>query len=113
MSAVLGVAAATGQTPVATLVLLARICAMSGNVRVGLAVVTFSPLEPYKRVLLSLTTACTPNGRNSGPLSLLLLIRPVPMAAPRSFCSHMKLSASSPDAVALPVRVNGVRTGMV
>ena len=34
-----------GQKPVAALVLLARICAMSGNVRLGLVVARFSPAE--------------------------------------------------------------------
>ena len=67
---------------------------------------------------MALTLAAVPNWRNSGPLVLRLLTSAVPAALPplmppRSFCSHMYVIVSPSGSVALPVRANGVRSGIV
>ena len=70
-----------GQVPVAALVLPARICAMSGNTRVGLALVMFSPGDGDFSVSSGVTCAATPNWRNSGPSFLTLFSSAVPVDA--------------------------------
>ena len=99
--------------PVAALVLLATIWPISGNTRSGFVVTAFRPGDGVRSVSVALTFAAVPNCRNSGPLVLVLLTSAVPVAAPRSFCSHMYVSVSPSESVALPVSANGVRSGIV
>src|SRR3954451_20678778 len=55
-----------------------------------------------------------PNSRNSGPFVLAFETSAVPTPTPGSFCYHMYVSVSPLSAsVALPLRVTGVRYGMV
>ena len=105
-----------GQEPVSAFVLLSRICWRSGNTRVGSLVRWFSPGESYSSVSESLICPEYGNIANSGPFVFVLFSSDVPAPfgeAPRSFCSHEYVSGSPSASVALPVRANGVRSGIV
>src|SRR5262245_7391297 len=102
-----------GHEPVSAFVLLARIFRSSGKTRVGLDVRWFSFGELYISVSCSLIGAETGNMANSGPFVFVLLSSDVPAAPPRSFCSHEYVKGSPSPSVALPVRANGVRSGIV
>ena len=104
--------AARGHWPVSAFVWPATICARSGKTRVGSGVAAFSPGDGDISVPSSVTCAAVPNWRNSGPLVLRLLFSGVPPPAPSSFCSQLYVSGSPSGSVALPVRLNGVRTGI-
>ncbi len=78
-----------GHVPVTAFVLLARICARSGNTRVGSVVTAFRPGDGVRSVPSGVTSAATPNWRKSGPFAFVLLTSPVPAVPPRSVCSHM------------------------
>ena len=113
-----GAAGAVGHTPVLAFVLPATIWPMSGNTRVGSVVTAFRPGDGLSSVSVALTLAAVPNWRNSGPLVLVLFTSAVPALLPpemppRSFCSHMYVTVSPSESVALPVRANGVRSGIV
>ena len=88
---------------------------MSGNVRVGLPSARFSPGEGIWTVPAGVTSAYVPKTRNSGPLSLVWLTR----AGARSRCRGPVVLLPEVDQVVVvrvgrrPVRVNGVRIGMV
>ena len=84
-----GGAGAAGQVPVTAFVLLARICARSGNTRVGSVVTALRPGDGVRSVSVALTLAAVPNCRKSGPFAFVLLTRAVPVVPPRSVCSHM------------------------
>ena len=84
-----GAGGAAGQAPVTAFVLLARICARSGNTRVGSVPTALRPGDGVNSVSLGLTLAAVPNWRKSGPFVFVLLTSAVPAAAPRSVCSHM------------------------
>ena len=89
-----GAGGASGQVPVAALVLLARICSMSGNTRVGFVVTAFRPGELYFSESASGMSTPVAELAEERAVGLECSTSAVPTVVPpemppRSICSHM------------------------